>query len=303
MHHREGGASAHPAYGYLNQRGAAAGAKRSTRWLTIMAYPRQCSDIYAGCLRLLRFSNPGQSYNGDPLGIPFGSGVTGPSDAVAVLNSTGPAVAAWRDSVSRGPNRPPAAVGTLPDRTLALNATLDVDVSQAFVDPDGDALGYTVSSSAPDVVGTRVAGARVTLTAVGAGAAAIRVTATDPGGLTATQSFVVLVAANRPPVSVGALAPLTIGAGETAATVDVASAFRDPDGDPLTYGAISSAPAVASVSVSGSTVTATAVAGGTATVTVTVTATDTGGSNMPGTQTLTVTVSNRAPEPVGTLGP
>ena len=205
--------------------------------------------------------------------------------------------------MSRGPNRPPAAVGTLPDRTLALNATLDVDVSQAFVDPDGDALGYTVSSSVPDVVGTRVAGARVTLTAVGAGAAAIRVTATDPGGLTATQSFVVLVAANRPPVSVGALAPLTIGAGETAATVDVASAFRDPDGDPLTYGAISSAPAVASVSVSGSTVTATAVAGGTATVTVTVTATDTGGSNMPGTQTLTVTVSNRAPEPVGTLGP
>ena len=35
VHHREGGVSAHPAYGYVNQRGVTAGAKRSTRWLTI----------------------------------------------------------------------------------------------------------------------------------------------------------------------------------------------------------------------------------------------------------------------------
>ena len=79
-----------------------------------------------------------------------------------------------------------------------LNATLDVDVSQAFVDPDGDSLTYNVSSSAPHVVTASAAGARVTLTAVSVGSAQIRVTATDPGGLSATQSFRVTVPVRAP---------------------------------------------------------------------------------------------------------
>ena len=81
----------------------------------------------------------------------------------------------------------------LPDRTVARDGVLNVDVSQAFVDPDGDALTYAVSSSAPGVVTAAAAGARVTLTAVSAGTATIRVTATDPGGLRAAQSFTVTV--------------------------------------------------------------------------------------------------------------
>ena len=84
-------------------------------------------------------------------------------------------------------NRPPAAVGTLPDRTMAApDGTLTVDVSRAFVDPDGDALTYSASSSAPRVVAASATGARVTLTAVGT--ATIRVTATDPGGLSAQSN-------------------------------------------------------------------------------------------------------------------
>ena len=90
-------------------------------------------------------------------------------------------------------NRPPAPAGALPNRTLAPDGTLTVDVSRVFVDPDGDALTYTVSSSAPRVVAASAAGARVMLTAVGEGTATIRVTATDPGGLSATQSFTVTV--------------------------------------------------------------------------------------------------------------
>ena len=82
--------------------------------------------------------------------------------------------------------------------------------------------------------------------------------------------------ANRSPVAVGMLADQVVRV-DGAAVVDVEGAFRDPDGDPLTYDATSSAPAVASVAVSGSTVTVRAVAAGTATVTVT--ATDTSGSN------------------------
>ena len=71
-------------------------------------------------------------------------------------------------------------------------------------------------------------------------------------------------------------------------TVDVAGAFRDPDGDRLTYGANSSRPAVAAVSVSGSRVTVTPAAPGQATVTVT--ATDAGGSNRTAIQVFSVTV-------------
>ena len=192
-----GNLSPHPAYGYVNQQAFVAGAARSRRWRTIMSYEEQCADADTICSRLLRFSNPRQRYNGDPLGVPYGTGetgVTGPADAAAVLNATGPAVALWRDR----PARPPAASGTLPDRALTLPGTLTVDVSSAFVDPDGDSLTYAVSSSAPHVVTVLAAGARVTLTAVGVGRATVRVTATDPGGLSATQAFTVTVASRSP---------------------------------------------------------------------------------------------------------
>ena len=100
---------------------------------------------------------------------------------VTLLNTTpvGP------DRCGDPANRPPVPAATLASRTLAPDGTLTVDVSRAFVDPDGDALTYMVSSSAPRVVAARGAGARVTLTPVGEGTATIRVTATDPGGLSA----------------------------------------------------------------------------------------------------------------------
>ena len=91
-------------------------------------------------------------------------------------------------------NRSPAPAGTLPNPTMGPDDTLNVDVSQAFVDPDDDALTHTVSSSAPQVVRASVTGALVMLAAGSEGAATIRVTATDPGGLSAVQSFTVTVA-------------------------------------------------------------------------------------------------------------
>ena len=90
-------------------------------------------------------------------------------------------------------NRSPAPTGTLPNRMLAPDDNLTVDVSGAFVDPDGDALSFTASSSASQVVTARVTGAFVMLAAASEGAATIRVTATDPGGLSATQVFTVTV--------------------------------------------------------------------------------------------------------------
>ncbi|MCY4509248.1 MAG: FG-GAP-like repeat-containing protein, partial [Acidobacteria bacterium] len=110
---------------------------------------------------------------------------------VTLLNTTpaGP----FRCGAATPGNRSPMIVGTLPNRRLAPDSSLNVDVSRVFVDPDGDALTFTVSSSAPHVVAVRAAGTLMALTAVSEGRATIRVTATDPGGLSTTQSFTVTV--------------------------------------------------------------------------------------------------------------
>ena len=69
---------------------------------------------------------------------------------------------------------------------------------------------------------------------VAAGSATVTVTATDPGGLSATQTFdvTVVVPANRDPVPEGTIDALTVTAGESATAVDdVSENFSDPDGD------------------------------------------------------------------------
>ena len=62
-------------------------------------------------------------------------------------------------------NRAPVPAATLPNRTLAPDDTLNVDVSGAFIDPDGDAVAFMASSSAPRVVTASVTGTFVTLAA------------------------------------------------------------------------------------------------------------------------------------------
>ena len=217
-----------------------------------------------------------------------GAEVRADSDDRSRLWSRFKVAALWRDPPAR-PNRPPVAVGTLPDRRLPSGARLEVDVAGAFRDPDGDRLTYSAASSARGVVTVSAVGAGVTLTAVAEGTATIRVRASD-GLLDAEQSFTVTVGppANRPPEPVGTLAPVTVGLDGAAVTVDVSGAFRDPDGDVLTYAAAASAPGVASVSMAGSVVTVTPVSEGTSAVTVT--ATDAGGSNTSATQAFSVTV-------------
>ena len=93
---------------------------------------------------------------------------------------------------------------------------------------------------------------------------------------------------NAAPQAVGTLEDRTLVASDAALVMDVARAFSDPDGDALTYVAVSSPETVAEATAWGSTVTVTPVAAGTATVVVT--ATDRGGSNGVATQRFTVCV-------------
>ena len=73
------------------------------------------------------------------------------------------------------------------------------------------------------------------------------------------------------PCALGTLEDISLRSGGDARVIWVGGAFRDPDGDDLTYGAATSEPMVATVEVSGSLVTVTPVAQGEATVTVTAT--------------------------------
>ena len=172
-----------------------------------------------------------------------------------------------------------------------------VDLSQYFDDPDGDALSYTAETSDGAVATTSVTGSMVTVVGVTKGSASVGVTATDPNGLTASQSFDVTVP-NQPPVSVDSIPELDLDSGDSV-TVEVAGLFEDPDGDSLSFTAETSDVRVATVVVTGSVATIRALGEGT--VTVSVIATDTDGASV--SLGATVTVTNLPPALVGTIPP
>ena len=92
--------------GYVNQRAFDAGAEEERRWVTTMAYPRQCIDSGFNCASLLRLSNPRQRWpdeNGDPLGIAEEDAGPDewPADASRAVNENRRALANWRQRSAR----------------------------------------------------------------------------------------------------------------------------------------------------------------------------------------------------------
>ena len=83
-------------------------------------------------------------------------------------------------------------VAAIPDQTLDEGGEpAELDVGPYFEDIDGDALTYRAAASDPEVALVSVAGALATLTPVVYGSAVVTVTAEDPEGLTAEQTFTV----------------------------------------------------------------------------------------------------------------
>lgn len=92
-------------------------------------------------------------------------------------------------------NRAPVPSGSIPEQMLTVGGDPEmVNVAQYFSDPDGDALTYAATSSADGIVSVGVSAATVTLTPVAVGTATTTVTASDPGGMSATQEIAVTVA-------------------------------------------------------------------------------------------------------------
>ena len=160
---------------------------------------------------------------------------------------------------------PPAACGSIPPVTVHAGDT--ATVAACFTDPNGDRLVYSALSSDSGVATASMSDTTVTVAGVAPGSASVTVTASDPGGLEAGQSFPVTVP-NRAPEPQGAMPPVTVPPGGSVA-VDASRYFTEPDGEALVYTAMSSNPVVATVAVADRILTVTAVATGNAMVTVT----------------------------------
>ena len=86
-------------------------------------------------------------------------------------------------------NRSPLISQAIPDQAVLLGAEVRLNMQDYFSDPDGDALTFEANSSNTHVATVSVAGSMLSLTAMNLGRTDVRVTASDPDGLSVTQRF------------------------------------------------------------------------------------------------------------------
>lgn len=176
------------------------------------------------------------------------------------------------------PPMAPVAQGSIPDQRLYEGATETLDVEPYFTDPDSESLTYSVASGDASVATAAVSGSVVTIRGIVAGRAEVRVTATDPEGLTADQDFTVRVEAVPPPPPPAAPPPVApppsppddpmgrdipgqrLEVGSIPVILDMDQFFTDPNGDRLGYRVDRATqmlenPSAATVTLSGSVVT------------------------------------------------
>ena len=121
------------------------------------------------------------------------------------------------------PNRPPLAIGEIENREVIVGDSVTVDISDYFDEPDGQGLIYSATADS-SVLSASLEGTVLTAVAMAKGTATVRLTATDPGGMKAVQSFAVMVP-NRPPLAEGSVPEQTIEVADTA-RVDIFSPLQ-----------------------------------------------------------------------------
>lgn len=186
-------------------------------------------------------------------------------------------------------NQPPVLTDSIPKLEMFTGDSVALDLAAHFSDPDGDTLGFSVETSDEDVASAYVSSDTLTVVGIGAGTTEATITARDPGGLTAAQSFDVTVP-NRAPMltdSIDAVELFTLDP----VTIDLSAHFSDPDGDALNFNVETSNPEVATASLSGHFATIGGEGRGTAEITVT----GRDPLGLTATQTVLVTVPNRQP--------
>ena len=191
-------------------------------------------------------------------------------------------------------NAAPMLVSEIDDQKLTVVDPITISVADNFMDPDGDPLTFMAVSSNEAAATVRVNDADITITAVKVGFTNVTVTASDPDGLSVSDTFEVEVE-NAAPMMVGTLDDQVVTRGEPL-TFSIAGVFMDPDGDPLTNTAGSADSSIATATVSGDSVTLDGLAPGTTTITIT--ASDPDGLSASGSFSVRV---ETIPEAVGTI--
>ena len=132
----------------------------------------------------LRYVGPGEDYEGGPRRYAL---------TVRATDGKGGAAEAAVEIRVIDVNTSPEALAAIPDQVLEVGGEpVTLDLGEYFRDGDGDALAYTALASGA-AVAVAVSGMELTVTPAGWGAATVTVTTVDPGGLTATQTFGVMV--------------------------------------------------------------------------------------------------------------
>ena len=120
-------------------------------------------------------------------------------------------------------NSGPVAVGTIPDQRLRMGQEGAVEVDGYFEDPDGDPLSYTVRSWDVETVTAALTGSRVGLNPMRVAVTRVTVTASDPEGLSAEQTFQVEVEMLADPEQVLELSLAALGRTVASQAVDTIS--------------------------------------------------------------------------------
>ena len=108
---------------------------------------------------------------------------------ITVSASDPDGLSAERNFAVTVPNRAPQTVDRIADRAMFVGESATVDVAAYFTDPDGEPLVYEAATSDPAKASVSVTETTVTVRGEAVGSATITVSATDGGGLSASQSF------------------------------------------------------------------------------------------------------------------
>jgi hypothetical protein len=151
-------------------------------------------------------------------------------------------------------NNPPVVANGIPDVTLvAVDSTsrLVIDLTNVFLDPDGDVLTFGASSLNPAVAKAEVGGSVLTVRPGISGTTRIIVTATDFFLATASDTFqVVTVSQGARPSVIGRIPDTTLVLGETfVRDLNAPPIFSDTTAGGLRYSAVSSNPNVATAQI------------------------------------------------------
>ena len=190
-------------------------------------------------------------------------------------------------------NDAPQPAGTLPPRIDLEGRVVTLPVAQAFSDPDGDALTFSATGLPGGLAIDPVTGVITGTVANDASVAApytVTITATDPAGASATQTFAWSIANPAPTATDDSVTT----AEDTPVIIAALANDVDPDGDTLAVTAATALSGTVTINPDG-TLTYAPAADFTGTDTITYTIADAQGAVSSATITVTVTPVNDAP--------